>query len=230
MPNHIEKKLSLLIAAGFTAFSLTGCMNTAPHGGLVPDISGPTTVDAGTPANYDLSASSVTDYALSFSINWGDGTKPLIVTNSSHDGASGDHVWSKPGTYTLTGTATDGHGDSGFSTYIVQVNAPPPQEPSSPQEPATAPPETLSKVESPKVETPAPAPEPPSPPQVDSKTPASPAPPLTVFYSTDPSPMQINRAPEPADSSTSSPEPASKTPADSAPPPEPVSSPKPVLQ
>jgi len=168
MRNIIMKKLSLLAAFALVVFSFAGCANNMAHGGLVPDVSGPETAQAGVPTSYSISASTDTDYAVSYGINWGDGSKPLTISNSSSSDLSGEHAWAKPGAYKITATATNGHGESGFSFYNIQVVAAPSPEADSDHETteATGAPEALAPV----------------------PVPDKPAPPLTVIISNDPLP------------------------------------------
>ena len=122
-----------MLTALLAVISVVGCSNSnAPHGGLVADISGANALNAGKTESYDFDASSAMGYKLFYGIDWGDGSKPLFIAGvSSGNSVSGNHAWAQPGTYTIAVTVTDGHGESGFSTYEVQVNPAPPPEPTS---------------------------------------------------------------------------------------------------
>lgn len=124
---RFEQGFSTLAVLAFIALPLASCGGgKAAHSGLVPDISGDKSLRAGDSESYDFDAGSTQGYRISYGINWGDGTKPCFKPDVSGS-VSCEHAWARPGTYTITATVTDGHGESGFSTYSVQVTpAPPP--------------------------------------------------------------------------------------------------------
>jgi hypothetical protein len=62
---------------------------------------------------------------FAYSINWGDGSpvQTIARTAGNGSGVSASHVWSTPGTYTVTLGATDKDNGTGSLTYTVQVLA-----------------------------------------------------------------------------------------------------------
>ncbi|MEL7451721.1 MAG: PKD domain-containing protein, partial [Pseudomonadota bacterium] len=63
------------------------------------------------------------------SIDWGDGTvDPGAVTQGAGNGTvNGKHVYTQPGTYTVTVTVTDDDGGVGSDTFLVEIDQPPVQ-------------------------------------------------------------------------------------------------------
>lgn len=130
MKNSSENQLSkntgyrYTVAYLFVASLLSGCVSSVT--GLAPTVDGPSSVEAGSTVSYTFDALSPKGYALSYGVNWGDGSSlPTALNIPSGDKHSGIHAWSQSGNYTITVIVSDGHGGSSTGSYAVQVVNPP---------------------------------------------------------------------------------------------------------
>lgn len=115
----LPASLARWLAAGLAVAALAGCIP-------IPIIEvSPSKVVAGKEVEFSASGTMVAtmptnNRAISYDWRFGDG--------DNDDGETVTHIYSKPGTYTVTLTVVDSAGREGRSTEIIEVQEAPPQD------------------------------------------------------------------------------------------------------
>lgn len=99
--------------------NVQGAFTSANQSPAIPSLNGPVSFAVGASQTFSGYSTDADGDAITYSINWGDGSPVYTVELGSGYPYIASHVWSQPGIYNLQVSASDGKGDPSIYGLLV---------------------------------------------------------------------------------------------------------------